>query len=135
MADLHAVTEMLKTLLTRNNDGDALQTHKDVHELIAKTDCLVCIKTSIINQPTVPLDHPRPSPPMYLAFQDGCVYCVTRILEADADPNAKDYEGNTPLHLVVCNGSAECVKLLLEAGADPTDYEEDTSETGSSSDE
>ncbi|HEU0068058.1 MAG TPA: ankyrin repeat domain-containing protein, partial [Nitrospiraceae bacterium] len=44
---------------------------------------------------------------------------MTRILEADADPNAKDYEGNTPLHLVVCNGSAECVKLLLEAGADP----------------
>ena len=41
------------------------------------------------------------------------------LIEAGADPNAKDNDGETPLHQAVEFENAEAAKLLIEAGADP----------------
>ena len=41
-------------------------------------------------------------------------------MEARADLNALDEEGNLPLHLAAMSGKAPSIKLLLDARADPT---------------
>jgi len=44
---------------------------------------------------------------------------VRRILEAEADPNARDERGNTPLHLAAMHDrGAAVVRLLIQSGAD-----------------
>jgi hypothetical protein len=43
---------------------------------------------------------------------------ITRLLAARADPNSRDYHGNTPLHRVR-QAESQIAQCLLEAGADP----------------
>jgi ankyrin repeat protein len=52
---------------------------------------------------------------------------VSNLLSAGADPNSRDYHGNTPLHRVR-QLESQIVDRLLEAGADPNaqDYERKT---------
>ena len=44
--------------------------------------------------------------------------CVRALLEAGADPTAKQKGGWTPLHSAAQNGDAEIARLLVEKGAD-----------------
>ena len=44
---------------------------------------------------------------------------VMLLLEAGANPNARDEGGDTPLHAAARGGTAEVVMALLQAGADP----------------
>ena len=44
---------------------------------------------------------------------------VTALLDAGADVNARDKRGSTPLHLAAMSATGEAVTALLEAGADP----------------
>ncbi|CEN61903.1 hypothetical protein ASPCAL08548 [Aspergillus calidoustus] len=66
------------------------------------------------------LDAIQDSPPTALAM-------VSNLLSAGADPNSRDYHGNTPLHRVR-QLQSQIVDRLLEAGADPNaqDYERKT---------
>ena len=55
-------------------------------------------------------------------------WIVPVLLEAGADPNAPDPDGNTPLHLAVVserNHSLPAIRGLLEAGADPNVFDPD----------
>lgn len=40
------------------------------------------------------------------------------LLQAQADPNAQDYEGNTPLYYAVINNNRDLINLLVSAHAD-----------------
>ena len=42
---------------------------------------------------------------------------LVRLLQAGADPNRVNVQGQTPLHVAAQDGSLECVTALLEAGA------------------
>ena len=57
--------------------------------------------------------------PLHLAVIDGNAEMVKVLLEAGADPNARDGDSETPLHHAARSGNAEIVRLLLDAGADP----------------
>ncbi len=56
--------------------------------------------------------------PLVLAIQIGEQELVRRLLDASADINARDWEGNTPLHAAVDNSNLTAVKLLISHGAD-----------------
>ena len=47
------------------------------------------------------------------------------LLDAGADPNARQSGGWTPLHSAAHNGDVESVKLLLDRGGDPTATNDD----------
>ncbi|MFC1793884.1 ankyrin repeat domain-containing protein, partial [Planctomycetota bacterium] len=49
--------------------------------------------------------------------KSGKMKIVRLLVEAKADINAKDEEGNTPLHDASRTGKIEVVQLLIEAGA------------------
>ena len=49
----------------------------------------------------------------------GRVAAVELLLEAKADPNARNGNGSTPALAAAFFGRPECLKLLLDAGADP----------------
>ena len=44
---------------------------------------------------------------------------ITTLLEAGADPNARDKYDYAPLHWAAIDGHAKVVEALLKAGADP----------------
>ena len=44
---------------------------------------------------------------------------ILALLEADADPNAKNEKGDTPISIAYTDGNLDFVKTLLDAGADP----------------
>jgi cytohesin len=50
---------------------------------------------------------------------------VDVLLEADADPNARQSGGWTPLHAAAKNGDVASVRLLLASGADPAARNDD----------
>lgn len=64
--------------------------------------------------------------PNWIEFRESLLYMSVRspkvtkvLLDAGADPNIGNDDGETPLHLAVLLGKVETAKLLLEAGADP----------------
>ena len=55
---------------------------------------------------------------IHIAVIDGNIEAVKQHLDADADVNALDDEGNTPLHHAVYNDQTEIIRLLIDKGAD-----------------
>ena len=68
-------------------------------------------------------DGPRqdapPASALAAAIRDADAEAVGKLIEAGADVNARDAEGNTPLILAAFYAGPRCVELLLEKGADP----------------
>ena len=59
------------------------------------------------------------STPLHLAAANPDPTALKLLLEAGADPNARDHDGATPLHIAAYAQNARHARLLLEAGADP----------------
>jgi hypothetical protein len=57
--------------------------------------------------------------PLHCAVAGGSLAVVDALLEAGADPAARDEAGYTPLLLAAERGDLDVVKRLLRAGADP----------------
>jgi ankyrin repeat protein len=55
---------------------------------------------------------------IFRAASDGNVTAVQNLLNAGADVNAREHEGETPLMYAAVAGKTEVVKLLLDRGAD-----------------
>jgi len=55
---------------------------------------------------------------IFRAASDGNVTAVRNLLNAGADVNAREHEGETPLMYAAVAGKIEVVKLLLDRGAD-----------------
>ena len=58
-------------------------------------------------------------------FEDADGDLVRTCLDAGADPNARNEDGDTPLHIAAWNGQTEAIAALLDAGADPNARNED----------
>ena len=59
------------------------------------------------------------STPLHLAAANADPGALTALLDAGADPNARDHDGMTPLHVAAYSQNATHAQRLLEAGADP----------------
>lgn len=59
------------------------------------------------------------STPLHLAAANPDLSALQALLDAGADPNARDGEGATPLHIAAYTQNARHAQRLLEAGADP----------------
>lgn len=55
---------------------------------------------------------------LHLAAGSGAQDVCKTLLDAKADPNARDKEGSTALHSAAYNGRSKLVRLLVTAGAD-----------------
>lgn len=59
------------------------------------------------------------STPLHLAAANADPGPLKALIDAGADPNARDHDGMTPLHVAAYSQNARHAQLLLEAGADP----------------
>jgi ankyrin repeat protein len=57
--------------------------------------------------------------PLHSAIAGAHPDIARRLIEADADVNARQQDGFTPLHAAAQNGDAHLAELLLSQGADP----------------
>ena len=58
--------------------------------------------------------------PLHKAARQGDTEAIVALIDAGADPNAKDDSGgDTPLHQAAKGGHAKAIAALLAAGADP----------------
>jgi len=62
---------------------------------------------------------------LHWASRNDDVELATKLIEAGADPRARNRYGVTPLYLAAVNGSATMIRLLLDAGADPNEIGND----------
>lgn len=67
----------------------------------------------------LPGQQPANEPPLHQATHNENLAVVSSLLQAGADPNAKNDIGLTPLHLARFNKNTAVTLALLEAGADP----------------
>lgn len=59
------------------------------------------------------------STPLHLAAANADPGALKALIDAGADPNARDHDGMTPLHVAAYSQNAAHAQLLLEAGANP----------------
>lgn len=57
--------------------------------------------------------------PLLLAATNGHIALVRLLLEHEADPDLRNFDGVTALHNAVYENQVDIVALLLDAGADP----------------
>ena len=60
----------------------------------------------------------EPTPELRAAVESDDVKAVNTLIEAGADPNAKNDAGNTALHAAAYRGAVRAIRALLAAGAD-----------------
>ena len=74
---------------------------------------------SYISQDGIPIDLEADmgDTPLVWASEMGSTECVSRLLQAGADPNKVEYDGWSSLHWAARNGHLETAKLLLNYGA------------------
>ena len=68
--------------------------------------------------PALPV-HADATDALFEAAQRGTASEVKAALSADADPGARDEDGDTPLHDAVRFNTPFVIMALIEAGADP----------------
>jgi ankyrin repeat protein len=59
----------------------------------------------------------RDATPLHIAARKGYAAIAAALLEAGADPDPRDLEGDTPLHWAAFEGRSDIVELLLDRGA------------------
>lgn len=59
------------------------------------------------------------STPLHLAAANADPGALKALIDAGANPNARDHDGMTPLHVAAYSQNAAHAQLLLEAGANP----------------
>lgn len=62
---------------------------------------------------------------LHWASRNDDVELAAKLIEAGADPKARNRYGVTPLYLAAVNGSAPMIRVLLDAGADPNEVAND----------
>ena len=121
-AALRQSPEALEVLLQRGADvdgggrgrGTALHDAATVGELAA---------AKVLLKYGADLDRPgsfSDRTPLHEALMHTLIEMTELLVEAGADPNARDRSGQTPLHYAAAWGSPRAVSLLLEHGADPS---------------
>ena len=66
-----------------------------------------------------PSQNPMRIMPLHSATAGGHLETARALLEAGADPNARQADEFVPLHAAAQNGQVEMIELLLKFGADP----------------
>jgi ankyrin repeat protein len=67
------------------------------------------------------IDPGSGSTALHFAAQSGAVECARTLLDAGADPNARDRDGNTPLFRALTKypWSIDLIKIMMDHKADP----------------
>ena len=125
-AQINASPSFMKTLLEADADPKAKNKLGDtvLHSTVTNWDWvegLAVLKMLIKEEVDVNEPDRNGESPLFLVmrrfYQDGSLP-VRELLEAGADPNARDNNGKTLLILGIKNGDESSVQLLVERGAD-----------------